>query len=314
MDEIKRISIVVPFYNEGEGVYFFYERITSIIDYIPGVVFDLLCIDDGSTDDTLQKLISISEKDSRVSVLELTRNFGKEAALTAGIDATEGDAVVIIDSDLQDPPELIIDMIKEWINGAEVVLARRIDRSTDSFFKRTTSKLFYKIYNKMSAIKLPEDVGDFRLMDRIVVDALKKLPERHRFMKGLFAWVGFDIKIVDYVRKPRKSGASKFSGWKLWNFAVEGVTSFSSLPLRIWAYIGTIGAFVSICYATFLVIVTITKGVDLPGYASLMVSILFFGSLQMISLGIIGEYIGRIYTETKNRPVYLVKRKYVQNL
>ena len=304
------VSIVVPFYNEAEGVEVFYQTTLPILDGVPNARFEVICIDDGSSDNTLSKLIALTKRDSRFLVIELSRNFGKEAALTAGIDAACGDAVIPIDADLQDPPELIPALISEWQKGAEVVLARRTDRSSDTFMKRKTAELFYRIHNHLSSVKIPENVGDFRLMDRTAVDALKKLPERQRFMKGLFAWIGFNTVTIDYSRNPRLSGTTKFSGWKLWNFALEGISSFSTAPLKIWTYIGGIGTFASFIYASFIIIRTLIYGVDLPGYASLLVIVLFFGSLQLISVGILGEYIGRIYLETKQRPAYIVRRHY----
>lgn len=309
----KKISIIVPFYNESDGVNQFYNALVPIIDDVSNIDFEIICIDDGSRDDTLEKLIFIAKKDSRFHVIEFSRNFGKEAALTAGIDEAEGDAVIPIDADLQDPPELIPDMIREWLNGSEVILARRIDRSSDSFLKRKTAEFFYRFHNHLSTIKIPENVGDFRLMDRVVVDALKQLPEHHRFMKGLFAWVGYKTFILDYVRSPRVSGTTKFSGWKLWNFALEGITSFSAAPLKFWSYVGGVGALITLIYAIFIISRTFIYGVDIPGYASLLVAVLFFGSLQLISVGMLGEYIGRIYMETKNRPLYLIRRRYGSN-
>jgi glycosyltransferase involved in cell wall biosynthesis len=245
-----------------------------------------------------------------VTVLEFSRNFGKEPAMTAGIDATSGDCVIPIDADLQDPPALIAEMLKKWQDGAEVVLAKRVDRSTDSYAKRTTALMFYRLHNTLSGLQIPENVGDYRLMDRVVVDALKQLPERQRFMKGLFAWVGFKTATVEYVRDARLVGDSKFSGWKLWNFAIEGITSFSLVPLKVWTYVGGIGALFAFCYAVFVVIKTLVFGIDVPGYASLLVVILFFGSLQLICLGVLGEYIGRIYFESKQRPLYLIRKRY----
>jgi glycosyltransferase involved in cell wall biosynthesis len=306
----KKVSIITPFYNEGEGIDFFYESLTAVINDIPGLDFEVVCIDDGSRDDTLEKLISLTEKDPRFQVIELSRNFGKEAALTSGIDLASGDAVIPIDADLQDPPELIPDMIEQWNQGAEVVLARRVDRSSDTLLKRGTSGMFYRVHNHLSSVHLPENVGDFRLIDRVVVEGLKQLPERHRFMKGLFAWVGFETVTLDYVRDPRKAGSTKFSGFKLWNFALEGITSFSTIPLKLWTYVGAIGTVVTFFYGSFIILRTLIYGIDLPGYASLLVVILFFGSLQLISVGILGEYIGRIYMETKNRPVYLIRKRY----
>lgn len=309
----KLISVVAPFYNEGEGVECFYEAISKIFDQIPSVDFEVVCVDDGSRDDTLVKLIALVDRDPRYRVIELSRNFGKEPALTAGIDAATGDVVIPIDADLQDPPELISTLIREWQKGAEVVLARRIDRSSDSFLKRKTAEMFYRFHNRLSHIKIPENVGDFRLMDRVVVEALKKLPERQRFMKGLFAWVGFKTTTVDYTRNSRVVGTTKFSGWKLWNFALEGITSFSTAPLKVWTYIGGVGALLTSTYAVFIIFRTLIHGVDVPGYTSLLVAILFFGSLQLVGIGVLGEYIGRIYMETKQRPAYLIRKHHEAN-
>jgi glycosyltransferase involved in cell wall biosynthesis len=306
----KLISIVVPFYNEGNGVDLFYEALSPIFISVSDMDFEIVCVDDGSSDDTLDKLISISEKDCRFQVIELSRNFGKEAALTAGINSAIGHAVIPIDADLQDPPDLIPELIKEWKKGAEVVLARRADRSSDSFLKRKTAEIFYCIHNKLSSIQIPENVGDFRLMDRVVVDALMQIREQHRFMKGLFAWVGYKTVTVDYVRNVRLTGTTKFSGWKLWNFAIEGITAFSTMPLKFWTYLGGIGALFTFCYIVFILLRTLIYGVDTPGYASLLVAILFLGSLQLIGIGLLGEYVGRIYMETKHRPLYLIRKHY----
>lgn len=301
------VSIVTPFYNEGEGIWIYFESIRTLMDSLPTVDFEVVCIDDGSRDNTLALLMDLPAKDARFRVLELSRNFGKEAAMSAGLDLARGDAVVVIDADLQDPPELIGQMIARWQAGAEVVLARRSDRSVDSLLKRKTAEWFYRLHNRMSDIEIPENVGDFRLMDRAAVDALKRLPEQQRFMKGLFAWVGFKTETLDYKRLERAAGESKFSGWKLWNFALEGITGFSTAPLRIWTYIGLVGALLTLCYALYIVARTLLSGVDVPGYASLLVAVLFIGSLQLISLGILGEYIGRIYLESKRRPTYLLR-------
>lgn len=313
MKKIKKISIIVPFYNEGEGVERFYEALNPIIDQIAEIEFEVICIDDGSRDSTLNKLISMSELDARFKIIELSRNFGKEAALTAGIDAAVGDAVIPIDADLQDPPSLIPKMIDKWMEGAEVVLARRADRASDSFAKRKTAEFFYRVHNLLSNVQIQENVGDFRLMDRVVVEAIKQLPENNRFMKGIFAWVGFKTVVIDYVRNPRILGKSKFSGWRLWNFALEGITSFSAVPLKFWLYVGIFGAFSTFIYGIFIVSKTLIYGIELPGYASILVAILFFGSIQLISLGVLGEYIGRIYMETKKRPIYLIRKKYGSN-
>jgi len=232
------VSIVVPFYNEEPAVDTFFSTLVAVLETIETIRFELVCINDGSSDGTLDKLVQASARDARVRVIDLTRNFGKEAALTAGLDEAAGDAVIPIDADLQDPPGLIRAMIEPWLGRAEVVAAKRSSRATDTFAKRVTAGLYYRVHNMLSEVKLPENVGDFRLMDRAVVNALRSLPERRRFMKGLFAWVGFKTVIVEYQREARSAGHSKFSGWRLWNFALEGITSFSTVPLRSWTYIG----------------------------------------------------------------------------
>jgi glycosyltransferase involved in cell wall biosynthesis len=304
----KRVSIVAPFYNEEQGAPIYFARLFDVVKKLPAFSFELVCVDDGSQDNTLKLLLQHAASDPRIKVIELSRNFGKEAALTAGLNAAEGDAIIPIDSDLQDPPELIVSMIQAWQNGAEVVLARRVDRSSDSFLKRKSAEFFYKVHNCFSSVAIPENVGDFRLMDRVVVQALQQLPERQRFMKGLFAWVGFKTVTLDYVREARAAGTSKFSGWKLWNFALEGLTSFSTSPLKIWSYVGGFGAVISLLYALFVMLRTIVDGVDVPGYASLLVSVIFFGSVQLMGIGMLGEYIGRIYMESKQRPLYIVRK------
>lgn len=313
MNDCKKITIVAPFYNEGEGVELYFDRMRLLSAEVPDFDIELVCVDDGSRDDTLARLIACASTFGGARVVELSRNFGKEAALTAGIDAASGAAVIPIDADLQDPPEIIPEMIALWRAGADVVLARRADRSTDSYIKRTTAAIFYRIHNRISKVKIPDNVGDFRLMDRSVVDALAKMPERQRFMKGLFAWVGFKTEVIEYVRPERAAGETKFSGLKLWELALEGITSFSTAPLKMWTYVGALGAAVTSFYALFIVLRTLMVGVDIPGYASLLVAVLFMGSLQLISVGLLGEYIGRIYLESKQRPVYLVRRVYGSN-
>ncbi|MBS1057831.1 glycosyltransferase family 2 protein [Gluconobacter kondonii] len=305
-----KLSLIVPFYNEEAAIGHFVKNILPVIDGIPETDWEIVCVDDGSSDGTLLELVRLAESDRRFRVFELSRNFGKEAALTAGLDAATGDAVIIIDADLQDPPEVIPQMVQAWREGAEVVLGKRIDRSSDSVLKRKTASWFYTLHNRLAHIRIPENVGDFRLMDRCVVEALGRLPERQRFMKGLFAWVGFRTVTIDYVRAPRAAGITKFSGYSLWNFALEGFTSFSSVPIRLWTYLGTIGAFLAILYAIFIVFRTLFWGNSVPGYASLFVAIIFFSSVQIISIGMLGEYIGRIYMETKQRPIYVLRRKY----
>ena len=309
----KKISIVIPLYNEQEAIEIFYLTLSRSLQELPGYDFEILCVNDGSTDQTLEKLKELIQSDSRVIALELSRNFGKEIALTAGLDAASGDAAIPIDADLQDPPELISRLIAEWEKGFEVVLAQRADRSSDSVLKRKTAQLFYKTHNWVSQVKIPENVGDFRLMDRKVLDALKQLPEQHRFMKGLFSWVGYRTTSVNYQRQPRAAGRSKFSGWRLLNFALEGITSFSISPLRFWTYLGLLGALLSLAYSVILIIKTVLFGADVPGYPSLFMAITFFGSLQLIGIGMLGEYIGRIYMESKRRPLYFIRERHQNN-
>jgi glycosyltransferase involved in cell wall biosynthesis len=304
------ISLVVPCYNEAEVIAGFCARVLPVLAAIPGTEWEIICVDDGSADNTLVQLVALAGQHKGMRVIEFSRNFGKEAALTAGIDAARGEAVIPIDADLQDPPALIAQMVAAWEAGAEVVLARRTDRATDGVLKRQTAAWFYRLHNRVSKTQIPENVGDFRLIDRVVVDALKQLPERQRFMKGLFAWVGFKTVTIDYARGSREGGTSKFSGLALWNFALEGITSFSTLPLKIWTYFGAAGAVGSLGYALFIMVRTILAGSSVPGYASTFVAVLFFGSVQLMSIGLLGEYIGRIYLETKQRPTYLIRKTY----
>lgn len=304
-----RMSLVIPCYNEAACIDMFMENIGQVSD-LETVDLEFVFINDGSTDDTLQILQARLEDDPRIVIVDLSRNFGKEAALSAGLKVAIGDVIVPIDADLQDPPELIPYMLEQWRQGFEVVLARRIDRKSDSWFKRSSACLFYKLHNRFADPKLPENVGDFRLMDRCVVDALNSLPESCRFMKGLFAWVGFRTTQIDYVRPPRVAEKSKFNFWKLWNFALDGITGFSTIPLRIWTYLGLVFAITAFMYAGMIFFRTLIHGVDVPGYASLLVSIIFFGGIQLIGIGILGEYLGRNYIESKRRPVYLVRKIY----
>jgi polyisoprenyl-phosphate glycosyltransferase len=303
------ISIVCPFYNEEHSVGAFFSRLIPVLDRL-GEGYEVICVNDGSRDGTLEALLAMRALRPHVRVIDLSRNFGKEAALTAGIDAALGDAVIPIDADLQDGPELIARLVQEWKRGFEVVLAKRADRRADSFAKRLTAFVFYKVHNAISEPVIPENVGDFRLMDRKVVDAIKQLPERRRFMKGIFAWVGFRSTTIEYVRDARVAGASRFSAWKLWNLALEGITSFSTAPLRIWTYLGLAVATVAFVYAGFIVMRTVIHGIDVPGYASLLAITLFLGGIQLIGLGVLGEYLGRVYSEAKQRPIYIVRDSY----
>lgn len=303
------ISIVAPCYNEAGVVELFVEAILKVVD---GADYDheLIFVDDGSEDETRQRLMSLADSHSQIRVVALSRNFGKEAALTAGLDHANGDAVIVMDVDLQDPPELIAAFIEKWREGYDVVYAAREDRQADTFAKRFTAEGFYRLFNKISALKIPENAGDYRLMDRRVVETLKTLPERSRFMKGLFAWVGYRSVGVAYVRPERAAGETKFSFWRLWNFALEGFVSFSTAPLRVWTYVGVAIAFASFIYASAIIIVTLVGGRDVPGYASLLTVILFFGSVQLISVGVLGEYISRLFIEVKRRPIYIVDEVY----
>lgn len=311
MDDKILVSLVCPFHNEEMGIDAFYDAVTQEISRLDAFNFEVLCVDDGSQDSTLERLIALTRQDARFQVFELSRNFGKEAALTAGLDHAQGDLIIPLDSDLQDPASLISRLILAWeASGADVVLAKRVNRQSDSLSKRLSAAAFYDTYNFLAHIKIPTNVGDCRLMTRAVVEALKLLPEKQRFMKGLFAWVGFKTVTIEYIRQPRSAGASKFSGWKLWNFALEGITSFSTLPLRVWTYLGMTGALITVLYALFIVIRTLIFGVDLPGYASLFVAVLFLGSVQLIGIGVLGEYIGRTYMESKRRPTYLLRKTY----
>jgi glycosyltransferase involved in cell wall biosynthesis len=266
-----------------------------------------LFIDDGSTDGTRAAILAASKTAPQVRAISLSRNFGKEAALSAGLDHARGAAVVPMDVDLQDPPEVLGEMIAKWRSGFDTVYGVRRSRASDSFAKRVSADLYYKTHNFLSSNKIPNHAGDFRLLDRRVVDVLRKLPERNRFMKGLYAWSGFKHTSVEYDRVERTLGETKFNPWKLWALAVDGITSTSTVPLRIWAYVGSLVAGISFLYALFIIAKVLVLGISAPGYASLMVAILFFGGLQLLSIGILGEYVGRIMIETKQRPLYVVQ-------
>ena len=301
-----KISLVVPVFNEEETIHIFYEAIRNFIDF-KDIDVEIIFVNDGSKDKTEEIINRLNQKDSLVTALNFTRNFGKEPALMAGLDVASGDAVIPIDVDLQDPIEVIPLMIDKWIKGADMVLAKRIDRSSDSYLKQKTASWFYKLHNKISSPKIEENVGDFRLLSRSIVDNIKKMPERNLFMKGILSWVGGHIEIVEYVRPTRIAGESKFNGWKLWNLALEGITSFSTVPLKVWTYLGSFISLVSFLYAVWMMVETILWGNAVKGYPSLLVSILFFGGVQLIGIGVLGEYIGRIYIEVKQRPRYILK-------
>ena len=306
----KRVSLVAPFYNESGNVQEFFRRVAAVADSLPQYRFEVIAVNDGSRDNTWAELMQARAHYPWVHLVDLSRNFGKEAALTAGLDRADGDAVVPIDSDLQHPPELLAQMLDQWEQGAEVVLARRTDRQAEGRLQKLSASSFYRFHNKISNVQVPMDVGDFRLMDRRVVQALRELPENHRFMKGLFAWVGFRTVTVPYAIAKRQAGVSSFNIWKLWNLALEGITSFSTAPLKIWTYIGLSVSALSLLYAAQIVLRTMIQGVDVPGYASLMAGGMFLGGVQLIGIGVLGEYVGRIYHEVKRRPVYLVREEH----
>ena len=303
------LSVVCPMYCEKDSLGPFFSRLIPVLQSLEEP-FEIVCVDDGSEDETLAFLREFQRSEPRLRIFELSRNFGKEAALTCGIDNARGDAVIPIDADLQDPPELIPDLVNTWRKGFEVVLAQRTNREADSLSKRKTAEWFYRLNNAISDNPIPSNVGDFRLMDRKVVDALKRLPERHRFMKGLFAWVGFKQAIIPYTREQRVAGTGKFRWWRLWNFALEGIFSFSTAPLRIWVYVGMLIATSAFIHATFIIGRTLLLGRDIPGYASLITAVLFLGGIQLVGMGILGEYIGRIYGEVKGRPIYIIREKF----
>ncbi|RRZ94529.1 glycosyltransferase family 2 protein [Erwinia sp. 198] len=297
-----KISLIVPVYNEEEAIPIFYNTVKSeLTQYTLEIIF----INDGSTDSTSTIAQELAARDDAVRLINFTRNFGKEPALFAGLENATGDAVIPIDVDLQDPISVIPKLIEKWLSGADVVLAKRIDRSSDGHLKRKTAEWFYRLHNKISTPKIEENVGDFRLLSREIVDNIKQLEERNLFMKGILSWVGGKTAIVEYVREERVAGVTKFNGWKLWNLALEGITSFSTFPLRVWTYLGLLVAALSFLYGSWMIIEKIIWGNAVRGYPSIMVSILFLGGVQLIGIGVLGEYIGRIYTEVKRRPKYI---------
>ncbi|EJA3065438.1 glycosyltransferase family 2 protein [Cronobacter sakazakii] len=301
-----KISLVVPVFNEEDTIPIFYK---TVREYEPLKSFEveIVFINDGSKDATESIINALAVSDPLVVPLSFTRNFGKEPALFAGLDHATGDAVIPIDVDLQDPIEVIPQLIERWRAGADVVLAKRTDRSTDGRLKRKSAEMFYKLHNKISNPQIEENVGDFRLMSREVVENIKQLPERNLFMKGVLSWVGGKTDVVEYIRAERVAGTTKFNGWRLWNLALEGITSFSTLPLRIWTYIGLFVSAMSFLYGGWMILDTLIFGNPVKGYPSVIVSVLFLGGVQLIGIGIMGEYVGRIYIETKKRPKYIIK-------
>ena len=303
---MKTITILIPCYNEENSLDILYERLRKLIDDLPAYQFKVLLVNDGSVDHTLDKMQQLHAKDSMVSYLSLSRNFGKEIAMLAGLDYAEGDAVIIMDADLQDPPELIPQMIREWENGYDDVYARRRSRAGETWFKKATAHWYYRILQKFADIDIPADVGDFRLLDRQAVDALCSLRERQRYTKGLFSWIGYNKKELLFDRDPRAAGNSKMNFIKLLGLAVDGITSFSVAPLRLASILGLIISTVAFAYLVFVIVKTLLFGDPVAGYPSMISIILFMGGIQLIVLGIIGEYVGRIFYEAKGRPDYLV--------
>ena len=311
------LSIIVPCYNESEVVENFFSAMVGnngILNNL-GLNCELVFINDGSKDNTLellkaQKEIYSNKSNLDIKIVNLSRNFGKEAAMSAGFSVASGEAIVPMDADLQHPASLIPKFVELWRQGYDVVLAKRANRQDESALKRFCSSIFYKLNNKISEIEIPQNVGDFRLFTKKVLNAINSLPENQRFMKGIFAWVGFRSITIEYEEQERIAGSSKFNGWKLWNFALQGITGFGTLPLRIWTYIGFIVSFFAFIYASFLILRTLIMGIDLPGYASLVVIILFLGGLQLMGVGILGEYVGRIYMESKRRPPFIIDEIY----
>ena len=305
------LSVVVPAYNEREVLPIFHRRLSEVMEIL-GESWEAVYVNDGSRDRTLTFLEELALHDSHVSLVNLSRNFGKEAAMTAGLDHARGEAVVVIDADLQDPPELIPEMISLWRGGVDMVYAQRRTRAGESWIKRSTADAFYRLMRHVGRAPLPPNVGDFRLMSRRVVDAVLQLREQHRFMKGVFAWVGFPSAAVLYDRDPRAAGETKWNFWTLWNFSLDGITSYTVMPLKIATYIGLLVALAALLYGGAMILRTLLFGNPVPGYPSLMVVMLFLGGVQLITLGIIGEYLGRAFDETKHRPLYLVER-YLQS-
>ncbi len=304
---MERLVVLVPVFNESEVLPALHARLAKVLD---GLTLDtrVLYVDDGSGDDSWERIGELAERDPRVDGLRLSRNFGKELALTAGLDALQdsADALVVIDADLQDPPELIPEMVARWREGFDVVYARRLERVGESWLKRATASAFYRVMQRLSHTAIPADTGDFRLLSKRALSALCGLRERQRFMKGLFAWVGFRQCAIDYRREPRLAGRSKFNYWRLWNLALEGITSFSTAPLRVATYVGLLSALCAFAGGIWVVLKTLIFGDPVAGYPSLMVVILMLGGVQLVALGILGEYLGRLYMEAKARPLYLI--------
>jgi glycosyltransferase involved in cell wall biosynthesis len=306
------LSLVVPVFNEEDSIELFLSAVEPFLERA-GLRFEIVFVNDGSRDDTLSRLLDRGRRDSRLRVVNLSRNFGKEAALTAGIDHAKGDILIPMDIDLQDPPDLFIPFIERWREGYDIVYGVRQRRTWDTMSKRVSAGWFYWVFNRMSPVPIPANVGDFRLVDRRAIEVLRQLPERNRFMKGLFAWVGFNAIGVPYERPQRAAGSSKFNLWRLWNFALDGVVSFSTVPLRASFYGGLAIAAIAVLYALFIIGRVLIFGIDTPGYASLLIAVLSLGAIQLVSIGIIGEYLGRLFLEVKGRPIYVVEGVYEES-
>lgn len=306
LDSQHVLSVVVPVYNEEDVLREFHARLARVLDPLP-MTAEIVYVNDGSGDGTLALLQALREADPRIAILDLSRNFGKELALTAGLDYACGDAVVVIDADLQDPPELIPDMLSEWQKGYDVVYMQRRSRRGETWLKRFTAFAFYKVMSRLGQIPIPENVGDFRLLDRRAVLALRRLREENRFMKGLFAWIGYAQKALPYDRDERFAGSTKWNYLRLWRLSLEGITSFSTTPLKLASYLGMLTAGGAFLFGVWIVVKTLLFGEPVRGYPTMMVVILFLGGVQLIAIGILGEYIGRMFMETKRRPLYLLK-------
>ena len=304
----KLVTILVPAYNEEEVLYLLYERLENLMNSNPKYDFEILLVNDGSKDKTLSIMQELRQKDKRFCYLNLSRNYGKETAMIAGLDYCNGDAVVIIDADLQEPPELIPEMIKYWEEGYDDVYAKRRTREGETWLKKFTSKMYYKVLQAFTRIEIQKDTGDFRLLDRRCIEALRSMRESQRYTKGLFSWIGYNKKEILYDRDPRAAGKTKWNYGKLIDLSIDGITSFTTSPLRWAALIGVLVSFIGFVYMLYIIIKTLVTGIDVPGYASTMVVILFLGGIQLIFLGIIGEYLGRAFNETKHRPLYFIDR------
>ena len=301
------LSVIIPCYNEGENVPTLFGRLVPVLRGL-GVAFEVICINDGSGDDTLERLLAVQKTEPALRIIDLSRNFGKEKALSAGLLHSRGQAVVPMDADLQHPPEAIVAMLAQWRDGWEVVFARRDARTGQGLSERLFARGFYWVFDHLSDVRLPREVGDFRLMDRKVIDTINTMPERSRFMKGIFAWVGYRHTEIVYHQAERVAGVSKFNALKLLRFAFDGLTSFSNFPLKVWGGIGAVISILAFFYIVVRIIRTLVWGIDVPGYESTLVSVLFLGGMQLLTLGIIGDYLGRVFDEVKGRPLFIIRK------